>query len=68
MVAAEHSSREPELYWWYSVSKDGTLRDGARELAVPAGLHDHAGLFDSHNRTIHHFLIVIAFVILLLAV
>jgi hypothetical protein len=33
-------------------SAGGSLRDGARELAVPAGLHDQAGLIDPHDRTI----------------
>ena len=67
VVAAEHSPREPELDWWSSDSKGGTLRDGARELAVPAGLDDLAGLFDPHDRTWEHFPFSIAFVILLLA-
>ena len=67
VVAAEHSPREPELDWWSSASKVGTLRDGAGELAVPAGLDDLAGLFDPHDRTWEHFPFSIAFVILLLA-
>lgn len=56
-----------ELEWWSCDSNSDTLRDGAGELAVPAGLHDHAGLFDPKNRTIHQLLIGIAFVILILA-
>ncbi|TEU13704.1 MAG: hypothetical protein E3J21_18000 [Anaerolineales bacterium] len=67
VVAAEHSPREPEIDWWSSDSKGGTLRDGACELAESAGLHDQAGFFDPHDRTIEHFLIGISFVILLLA-
>ena len=52
VVAAEHSPRKPELDWWSSDSKGGTLRDGARELAIPAGLDDLAGLINPHDRTI----------------
>ena len=41
-----------------------TLRDGARELAVPARFGDLARLIDSHDRTIDDFPICFAFVIL----
>ena len=45
----------------------GTLCDGARKLAVTAGLDDPARLLDSHDRTIEYFPIDLALVILLLA-
>ena len=41
-----------------------TLRDGAGELAVAAGLDDCAFLLDAHYRPSEHFPIGIAFVIL----
>jgi len=44
-----------------------SLRDGARELAVSAGLCNLAGLFDPHDRTIEYFHLGIEFVLLLLA-
>ncbi len=48
-------------------SAGGTLRDGARELAVPAGLGDLAGFIDPHNRPFEYFRFCFAFVILYLA-
>jgi len=42
-------------------------RDRARKLAVPAGLRDHAGFFYPHDRTIEHFRMGFAIVVLLLA-
>ncbi len=59
--------RKPEFDWWNSDSKGSALRDGAGELAFPAGLGDLAGFFDPHNRTIHYFHIGIALVRLHLA-
>jgi hypothetical protein len=40
----------------------GALCNGTRQLAESAGLHDHAGFFDPHERTIEQFLIIISLV------
>ena len=65
--AVEHSPWEPVVDWLSSNSKVGTLRDGAREFAVPAGLDDCAFVLNPHYRTGEHLPFGIAFVVLLLA-
>ena len=67
MKANEPFDLVSRIYRSTHSSARSTLRNGAGELAEPAGLADLAGFIDAHDRTIENFHIGIAFVVFKLA-